>query len=128
MGRHLVVALGIGHEQLSQCASDVCSSLFAGGAFTTADANVSAYAAWAILSPPQIIATNADFGFTNAVSSQFSFDVSAGLDQTIVVPGSSNLVNWVPLQTNILAAPLQFFADPSAGNFSRRFYRVLRLQ
>ncbi len=53
------------------------SRLFAGGAFTTAGTNVSAYAAWAILGPPVIIATNADFGFSNG-NGQFSFDISCG--------------------------------------------------
>ena len=99
------------------------SSLFAGGAFTTAGTNVSAYATWAILGPPFIIANNADFGFTGG-HSQFGFDVSGGAAQTLVVQASTNLLNWVPLQTNLLGGPLWYFSDPQAGNFPYRFYRL----
>jgi len=100
--------------------------LFAGGAFTTAGTNVSAYAAWAILGPPVIITTNADFGFTNSPN-RFGFDIAGGPVQTVVVQGSTNLLNWVPLQTNLLEAPLQYFSDSSAHNFKQQFYRVLLL-
>ena len=43
----------------------------------------------------------------------------------LVVQGSTNLVNWVPLQTNVLGTPPWYFSDPQWTNFPGRFYRVL---
>jgi hypothetical protein len=34
------------------------------------------------------------------------------------------LTIWVPLQTNVLNNSLWYFSDPSASNFTRRFYRA----
>jgi hypothetical protein len=102
------------------------TSLFAGGQFTTAGTNASAYVAEAILSPPTIVTTNGNFGFTDN-ESQFGFDVSAGAVQTLVVQGSTNLLNWVPLQTNVVGGPTWHFDDPSVRSFAQRFYRVLLL-
>jgi hypothetical protein len=39
-----------------------------------------------------------------------------------VVQASTNLINWVPLQTN--TAPFTF-VDANAGNFRQRFYRSI---
>ena len=102
-------------------------TLYAGGAFTTAGTNVSPYVAEAILvpstTPPFIVTTNGSFGFTNAHNS-FGFDITGSPGQTQVVLGSTNLTMWVPLQTNVLNNSLWYFSDPSASNFSRRFYRA----
>ncbi len=100
--------------------------LFAGGEFSTAGTNVSLAMAEAILGalnvPPVIVTTDGRFGFTNSRSS-FGFDVSNSTSQTLVL-GSSNLVNWVPLQTNVLGSSPWYFADPAASNFHNRFYRA----
>ncbi len=56
----------------------------------------------------------------------FGFDVAAGPEQRLIVLASTNLMDWVPLQTNLLGGPLEYLSDPSAKNFNRRFYQVRR--
>jgi hypothetical protein len=48
-----------------------------------------------LLAVPAQVATNADFGYSNDCS-QFGFDISGGADQTLVVLGSTNLLDWAP--------------------------------
>jgi len=55
---------------------------------------------------------------------QFSVNVSGDASQQYVVQASTDLVNWVSLQTN--TAPFTF-TDPNAAAFSQRFYRALYL-
>lgn len=100
-------------------------NLYAGGYFTTAGGKVSGYVAEALLpgKPPFIITTNGNFGFTNGHSS-FGFDVTGSPGDTQVVLGSTNLSTWVPLQTNVPSDALWYFSDPSATNFTQRFYRA----
>jgi hypothetical protein len=52
---------------------------------------------------------------------QFSFTVSGLSSGQYIVQASTDLVNWVSLQTNV--APFNF-VDSNAGQFSRRFYRT----
>ncbi len=68
--------------------------------------------------------TNSSFGFTNR-SGEFGFEVSGGALQRVVVEGSTNLMNWVPLQTNLMGNASLSFSDPSAPSFPQRFYRVM---
>jgi hypothetical protein len=62
---------------------------------------------------------------TSALSSpgggQFSFTISGLSSGQYIVQASTDLVNWVSLQTNV--APFNF-VDSNAGQFSRRFYRT----
>lgn len=54
----------------------------------------------------------------------FEFEVFGNTGLQYTVYGSSNLVNWDwLLMTNPLSLPFQF-ADPAAGDFNQRFYRV----
>ena len=53
-------------------------------------------------------------------SGQFALTVSGVSGYQYAVQASTNLVNWVPLQTN--TAPFTF-VDINASQFSRRFYR-----
>jgi len=55
---------------------------------------------------------------------QFSFTVSGDTGQPYVVQASTNLLDWVSLQTN--AAPF-LFTDTNAAGFDQRFYRVFYL-
>jgi hypothetical protein len=43
---------------------------------------------------------------------------------TVVIEASTNLVNWTPVFTNAIAAPVFFHSDPSAGDSPWRFYRA----
>jgi sugar lactone lactonase YvrE len=71
--------------------------------------------------PPQIITTDGSFGF---LTNQFGFNLTGAFGQTIVVDGSTDLVNWTPLCTNTAnGAPFYFF-DPAFTNYPWRFYRA----
>jgi hypothetical protein len=71
--------------------------------------------------PPQIIASGTSFGFVN---NQFGFNLSGAVGQTIVVDGSTNLVDWTPLFTNTVGGTPVYFFDPASTNFPWRFYRA----
>jgi sugar lactone lactonase YvrE len=71
--------------------------------------------------PPQIIASGTSFGF---LTNQFGFNLNGAYGQTIIVDGSTNLLDWTPLFTNTAnGAPFYFF-DPAWTNFPWRFYRA----
>jgi len=99
----------------------VDSSLFVGGYFTIAGGKPCSYVAQAVLSTPFLVTNDNKLGFTN---SQFGFNISGGTLQSVVVQGSSNLSDWIPLQTNVMSGPTLHFSDPSASSFPQRFYRV----
>ena len=76
--------------------------------------------------PPQIITGGTNFGFaTNG--SGFGFNLNGAVGQTIVVDGSTNLLNWTPLFTNTVGTNSVYFLDSTSTNFPGRFYRA-RLQ
>ena len=60
-------------------------------------------------------------GFQNR-SFQMAFYGMSGSNYT--VQASSNLLNWQPFTNFILTDSPQYFSDPAATNFNRRFYRV----
>jgi hypothetical protein len=73
--------------------------------------------------PPQIIASGTNFGFTTNQSG-FGFSLNGAFGQTIVVDGSTNLLNWTPLFTNTAGGIPFYFFDPTTTNFPGRFYRA----
>ncbi len=77
--------------------------------------------------PPQIITTDGSFGFTTNQFG-FGFSISGAVGQTIAVDGSTNLMDWITLFTNVVDSTSPFyFLDPTATNVPWRFYRA-RLQ
>ena len=70
--------------------------------------------------PPQII-VDASFG---VLSNQFGFNLGGTFGQTIVVDGSTNLVDWLPLGTSTISSSLTYFCDPDWTNFAWRCYRA----
>ena len=56
---------------------------------------------------------------------QFDFSVNGVPGYRYEVQASTNLVDWIPLQTN--TAPF-LFIDSDAGKFKQRFYRSLYVQ
>jgi uncharacterized delta-60 repeat protein len=59
----------------------------------------------------------------------FGFNVGCMPNQSVVIEVSSNLVDWVPVQTNVVtSAGIIVFLDPEAGSFRQRFYRVVPVQ
>ena len=77
------------------------------------------------LAPPLIILNDGHFGFG---ANGFGFDVSGAAGQVAAVDGSSNLVNWLPLQTNTLSSGSFYFSDPGAEAKGRQFYRARLVQ
>jgi hypothetical protein len=76
-----------------------------------------------VIVPPQIIASGTNSGFTTNPSG-FGFDVSGVAGQTIVVDGSTNLLERTPLYTNAANGIPAYFSDPTSTNFPGRFYRA----
>ncbi len=56
-------------------------------------------------------------------SSPFGFLLSGPTGALVVVEGSTDLLNWLPLWTNTFAGDLQF-TDPQSSTHSNRFYRA----
>jgi uncharacterized delta-60 repeat protein/uncharacterized repeat protein (TIGR01451 family) len=67
--------------------------------------------------PPQ-------FGTITNSNGTLKFTVTSLPGQTNVIQGSTNLVNWVPIYTNVGSF---IFTDPNAANYRYRFYRDLIL-
>ena len=61
---------------------------------------------------------------TTNVNGQFTFNVSGAITYPYVVQSSTNLINWVSLQTN--TSPFTF-VDTNANQFSQRFYRTVNV-
>jgi uncharacterized delta-60 repeat protein len=75
-----------------------------------------------VLPPPSIPTAGNGLGFQ---AGAFGFNVAGIGGQTAVIQASTNLVNWIPLATNILGNGPLHFSDPASTNFTKRFYRVL---
>ena len=85
------------------------------GAVTSAVATLS-------VNGPVILVSDGCFGLgTNG----FGFNVGCMPGQAVVVKASTNLLNWVAIQTNLLtSAGLFAFTDRDAATFPCRFYRA----
>jgi len=71
--------------------------------------------------PPRILASDAGFG---VVSNRFGFAMLGWPGHPLVVEGSSDLMNWTPLQTNMAgAAPVSFF-ETNWLQAPQRFFRA----
>jgi hypothetical protein len=73
------------------------------------------------LSARQSLADEHLFGFTGGV---FGFDVSGPPGASVVIQASTDLQNWIPLQTNLLGSGLLYFSDSQSPANVRRFYRA----
>ncbi|HET7625132.1 MAG TPA: hypothetical protein VFM25_07695, partial [Verrucomicrobiae bacterium] len=61
--------------------------------------------------------------FTNG-QAQLTFSVPSGI--SYMIEGSTNLVDWSPIETNSGAGANSVFVDLQSTNFPRRFYRLKR--
>ena len=66
--------------------------------------------------PPQLSGTLA------IANGTFQFSITSAANQTNVIQASTNLVNWIPIYTNVGSF---IFTDPKATNYPDRFYRDL---
>jgi len=73
--------------------------------------------------PPQITTSATGSGATSSQSG-FGFNLGGAIGQTIVVDGSTNMIDWMPLYTNISDGTTINFNDPTATNYPGRFYRA----
>jgi hypothetical protein len=66
------------------------------------------------------------FAFTSLVftNGQARFTFSAPSTSSCVIEGSTDLINWVPLQTNNASGSEITFIDVQSTNFPARFYRL----
>jgi hypothetical protein len=79
----------------------------------------------ALLPPPYLIPTGSSFGLSS--NGTFGFSVTGAAGQKVVVEGSTNLLNWVPLRTNTLGSSPLYYSDSDSTNHPSRFYRVRTL-
>ena len=59
-------------------------------------------------------------------NNQFQLQVSGTAGLHYILQGSTNLINWVSLNTNVPAASPFYLIDPLATNFAARFYRTIQ--
>jgi len=55
---------------------------------------------------------------------QFGFNLSGSAGLVVIIEASTDLKNWVPIQTNALVNGQVHFTDPHSALFPKRFYRV----
>jgi len=85
--------------------------------------SVAAHAQFAVAVPPSIFFLPGSF-FTNAV---FQMRASGAHGSTSVLQGTTNLLNWTPISTNVPATDTFNVLDTGAGNFQWRLYRLIQV-
>jgi hypothetical protein len=88
-------------------------------------ATASNFSASAVISGPALlsIATNSgSIGFTNGV---FGFSISGPVGSNVVIQTTTDLRNWIPIQTNQLGSEALYFSDPQSITNRQRFYRAV---
>jgi len=75
-----------------------------------------------VAQPPVIVTDDGQFGISDG---SFGFNVQGQAGQVVVIEVSTNLLDWLPLQTNTLGAAPFYFSDPDTTNFTQRFYRAV---
>ena len=74
-----------------------------------------------IISLPPVFFTPSGF-FSNGL---FHLQAAGMAGGSYIFQGSTDLLNWVSLSTNLAPTPLFNFLDPQATNFTHRFYRAI---
>jgi uncharacterized delta-60 repeat protein len=112
-----------GGWQISQISLPTNATVRARAFVTGGSCNGSTWFVERLLGPQvqPIIVNDATLGFR---TNKFEFGILASIGRTVVVDASTNLTQWTPLITNIMASGLFSFSDPYATNFPARFYCV----
>jgi hypothetical protein len=63
-------------------------------------------------------------GALGFAAGSFRFNLSGPSGLAVVIEASTNLINWVPIQTVPLIDGQALFSDPQAPFFAKRFYRA----
>jgi hypothetical protein len=75
-----------------------------------------------VLARPTLIANDGKLGFS---SSQFGFNAKAVPGQVVVIEATTDLLVWIPIQTNVVTGNGIFFvSDAQARFFAHRCYRA----
>jgi len=74
------------------------------------------------VNPPQLPLTL--FAPAQATNGQFSFTLQGLTGQRFVIQGSTDLMTWIPLYTNILPGSWTNWSDPTPATNNLRFYRT----
>lgn len=113
------------------------------------DTNSFLYTAPFLLTNSATVSANAfAAGFNNSIAAKADFTIGPGIsftgqgslsngvftvllsgppNSTYVLQGSSDFINWVPVNTNVPASSPFQLADPQAGLYQYRFYRAVQL-
>jgi uncharacterized delta-60 repeat protein len=84
--------------------------------------NGSAWFVESTLASRPVMAQDGNFGMR---SNQFGFNTRANAGQVVVIEASTNLANWMAIQTNVVTASgIFYFTDPDSARFTRRMYRA----
>ncbi|HZQ48289.1 MAG TPA: PA14 domain-containing protein, partial [Verrucomicrobiae bacterium] len=62
--------------------------------------------------------------FTNGM---FQLQVTSVAGKSYVFQGSTDLIHWMPLSTNLAPSNIMVLIDPNSTNFPKRFYRAMEL-
>jgi len=54
----------------------------------------------------------------------FGFNITGTNGAVVVIEGSTNLVSWIPLRTNIIGSGPNSFSDPQSTTNVTRYYRL----
>jgi hypothetical protein len=84
----------------------------------------SAVAVLTVVLPPVIDPSSGSLGFAGG---QFGFDLTGTPGQVVVIEASTDLQQWVPVQTNILGSVPLHFSDPNSSAVPNRYYRAVWL-
>jgi hypothetical protein len=96
------------------------------GTYTLTASNIggpvtSSPATLTVIPPPTIRVDDGCLGFTGE---EFGFCIEGPVGLRATVEVSTNLVDWVPLQTHLVETGTVRCSDPQAGAFTSRFYRA----
>ncbi|MHB8520064.1 MAG: hypothetical protein ACYDH9_04845 [Limisphaerales bacterium] len=75
--------------------------------------------------PPSVWITTPGSGNEYCLGATIHIKAAATDPDGSIAQGSSNLVDWVPVQTNLATTNFWDFVDPASSNYFRRFYRCL---
>jgi hypothetical protein len=70
-------------------------------------------------------ATPPTFASFTMIGSQFQATISGDAGLNYFIEASTNLMDWIPVHTNLNATPPLIWADTQSTNFNTRFYRVM---
>jgi uncharacterized delta-60 repeat protein len=92
--------------------------------FLTGGGYTSAWFVETVLTPDRslVIENDGSLGFP---AHQFGFTLSATIGRVVVIEASTNLAQWIAIQTNVVTSSgLIFFTDPESSSLPRRYYRA----